>query len=384
LKKVAALFAVLATGLVAVACGSDEEKVTPETLAAAMDEVCTETNPAFDDLGTRGLDNPGLVLEFEGSADVRREMVAGFEEIDADAEARKQLDEYIAATQKIIESDEAIVGAAGKGDDAAVNEAFEEATVAIEKRDAIAGEIGTKVCGKPADIKVVATETAPPEDLEYARPGNTIEDAADSFVTAIRSGKCARINATRHTDAGELDGKSCQALADRLGTGEVEGTEQFGPAGQAEIVAGDGTRYAFYFANDLDGNLRYGGDAIHDQGGLRPAPDVNDSQAVADAVVSALRNDDVEAFNATLPSEETGFHVKGDSVDSFSKSDFVKPFLADVRATDQEPVQLGLSAAFGFYFLPGEENDWLIATIHKPGAGGKYAFSGYYPIPKAG
>lgn len=385
MKKFAALLAVLVTGFAIVACGSsEEEQVTPDTLAAAMDEVCTETTPAFEDLGTRGLTNPALALEFEGSAEVRQLVLDGFDEIDANDEAQAQLDEYIAASEKVIDSDKAIAEAASQDDDAAVTKAFQQQTKAFDERDAIAEELGTEVCGQATEIKVVPTETGPPEDLTFAEPTNSVEDAAKEYAEAVESGDCEAINAVRHTDAGELPEENCKIAKQQFKGARIVGTEQYGPAAQAEIVAEDGTHFATYFVEDLeDGKLRYGGDAIHDQGGLRPAPEGNDSQEVANATVAALRDDDVEAFNATLPTKDSGFFVEGDSVDTFSDGDYAKDFLADVRANDEEPVQLGLNSTFGFYFLPGEKYDWVIATIHVPGVGGKYGLSGYYPVPKA-
>lgn len=385
MKKLAVLLTLLLAGFAIAACGSSSsnKEVTPDTLVAAMDEVCTDTTADFEALGTRGLTNAALAQEFEGTAEVRQAVVDGFNELNVDDEAQAQLDQYVAASEKVIASDKAIAKAAADDDDAAVGKAFEQQTKAFDERDAVAEKLGTEVCGKPTEIRVEPTNTAPPEDLAYAEPTNTIEDAAKGYAEAVESGDCKAINAVRHTDAGELEAENCDIAKQQFKGARVVGTEQYGPAGQAEIVVDDGTHYATYFVEDLDGKLKYGGDAIHDQGGLRPAPEGNDSEAVANDVVGAIRDDDVDAFNATLPSTDSGFLVKGDSVDEFSDGKFTKDFLADVRATDDEPVQLGLNSTFGYYFLPGEKYDWVISTIHVPGIGGKYGLSGYYPVPKA-
>ena len=385
MKKLVALFAVFISVFAVAACGSSDSnpEVTPDTLASAMDEVCTETNGDFEALGTRGLTNPALALEFEGTAEVRQVVVDGFNELNVNEEAQADLDRYIAASEKIIASDKAIAAAAADEDNAALNKAFQEQSKAFAERDAIAKEIGTEVCGQPAEIRIGESGTAPPEDLNYAEPKNTIEEAADAYIKAFRQKECAAVNRNRHTDAGEMEMTQCETAFGTFAGATIEATEAYGPAGQAEIVAKDGTHFPTYFVEDLDGMLRYGGDAIHDGGGMLPAPEGNDAQDVADAVFQSLRDSDVEAFNATLPDESSGFMVKGENLDSFSDGKFNADFIADVKASDADPIQLGLNSAFGFYFLEGSEYDWVMTLIHIPGIGGHYGLSGYYPVPKA-
>lgn len=384
MKKLVVLLAVFMSAFVVAACGSssDDEQITTETLAAAMDEVCTERNPDFDAMGTRGLNNPGMAVEFEASAEIRQSVVDGFRELNVDDEAQAELDKYIAASEKIIAQDKEVAKAAAADDTDAVNLAFATQSKAFEERDEIAGELGTEVCGQTVEIKVEPTGTAPPEDLVYAEPKNTIEAAADEYVAAAKAGNCKAVNANRHTDAGELEAENCEILKGQFKGAEVAGTEQYGPVGQAEIVSGEGVHYPTYFVEDLDGMLRYGGDAIHDSGGLRPAPDGNDAQETADAVFKALREGDVEAFNETLPDEESAFFVEGESLDSFSEGEFNEAFVSDVKDSGAAPIQLGLNSTFGFYFLEGSEYDWVMTLIHIPGSGADYRLSGYFPIPK--
>lgn len=384
MKKLAVLFAMVLSLFVATACGSDSDpQITPDTLAAAMDEVCDAYTPTFEDLGTRGLTNGGLALEFEGSSQVRQMVVDELSGLDADDAAQKELDKYIAVSEKVISADKKIVEAAKDDDDAAVNEAFAEQSAAFSERDRVATEIGTEVCGKSTEVRVEETGTTPPEDLNYAEPKNTIEEASKGYVAAIKAGNCAQINKNRHTDAGDLAPEECMAAQASLKGAFIEGSESYGPVGMAEVVSGDGTHFPTVFIEDLDRNLRYAADTIHDGGGLRPAPEDNDADETVDTLFTAIQDGDVESFNSVLPDADSGFHLEADgSIKDFSDGQYSEAFLEDVKS-GAEPVQLGINAAFAFYFLEGTKNDWVINLLHRPGTGGHYAFSGYYPIPKA-
>jgi hypothetical protein len=383
LKKFAVLLALLASVFAVAACGSNNNPtVTPDTLASAMDEVCTDTNADFEAMGTRGLTMDGIAAEFEGYAEVRQAVVDGFNELNTDDQAEPQLQKYIDASEQVIAQDKAIAKAAAEGDQKAMNEAFAAQTKAFNERDKVAKEIGTEVCGQTPEIKVEKTGTAPPSDLNVVEPKNTVEDAADNYIEATASGNCGLINANRHTDAGDLDEASCKAAGQALKGAKVIGTESYGPVAQAEILSGNGTHYPTYFVTDLDGNLRYGGDAIHDSGGLRPAPEGNDAEATAEATVNAIRDNDAAAFNETLAFEDSPFWIKGDTVEKFGEGAYNEEFIKDVKDGDADPIQLGLNSTWAFYFLEGSKYDWVLSFTHNPGIGGHYAFTGYYPIPK--
>ncbi len=385
MKKPAALLAVILSAFAFAACGSSNSnpEVTPDNLAASMDKVCTDAEQDFEAMGTRGLTNPQLVKEFEGVAVVRQAVVDGFNELNLNEEAKAEIQPYVAASEEIITADKAIAKAASEDDTKALNAAFAEQGKAFAKRDQAAKEIGTEVCGTQVETEVEPSGTEPPEDLAYPEPTNTVEEAADGYLATMKQGDCAGINSNRHSDAGELDPQACQQVSSSLAKATVAGTESYGPVGQAEIVAG-GVNYPTFFVEDMDNVLRYGGDAINDNGGLRPAPEGNDSQETVDATFAAIRDNDAAAFNDSLSDESSAFQLKeGADVDTFSDGTYAKSFLADVRAGDAEPVQLGLNSTFGFYFYEGSENDWVLTTVHVPGIGGDYGFSGYWPVPKA-
>jgi hypothetical protein len=384
LKKLAALLALSASALIVVACGSSTSnpEVTPDNLAASMDKVCADANADFEAMGTRGLTNPQIALEFDGMSEVRRAVVDGFDELNLNDAAKQEIEPYIAASEQIIAQDKEIAKAAADDDTAAVNKGFKEQQKVFEKRDEAAKELGTEVCGRPVKTEVEATGTKPPSDLSFAPPKNTTEEAADDYVAALKDGDCAKINQNRHADAGEMDAATCEQVSGGFQNATVRGTEDYGPVGQAEIVAA-GTSYPTFFVEDADHLLRYGADAINDNGGLRPAPEGNDSQETIDAAFAAIRGNDGAAFNKILPDESSRFWLKDEGeFDSFSEGKYNKPFVKDVRDGDGDPVQLGLNSTFGFYYYEGTANDWVLTTVHIPGLGGHYRFSGYWPVPK--
>ena len=103
MKKFAVLLALLASVFAVAACGSNNNPtVTPDTLASAMDEVCTDTNADFEAMGTRGLTMDGIAAEFEGYAEVRQAVVDGFNELNTDDQAEPQLQKYIDASEQVI------------------------------------------------------------------------------------------------------------------------------------------------------------------------------------------------------------------------------------------------------------------------------------------
>lgn len=388
MKKLAATLILLTSGFVFVACGGgnsndSNEVVTTDNLTAAMDEVCAESDRRFADLGTYGMNNEGLAAEFNGLVEERQASLEDLQGLNLDENAQAEFDKYVAALEDAIAANQAVADAAEAGDDDAVNEAFKEMEAVFAKRDKVADEMGLEVCGQATEVEVEATGTAPPEDLEYAEPKDTVDDAAAAYLAAIKAGDCDAINDLWHTDAGEASPEICEAIETDFKGARLQGTEPYGPVGAAQYESADERYFLVNFAVDLDGEMRYIGEAIQSYGGLRPAPENNDADQTIEDLVAAIRDDDGKAFNATLPDQTGGFVLKeGDPVKNFSDGEFAQDFIGDVKSGDTEPVQLGINAAFAYYFLEGSEYDWAINLIHAPGSGAKYRFSGYFPLPK--
>jgi len=375
------MLAAVTAATVLAACGSNGSEEEPDTLGGSLDAVCSEFTPTLDAFGTRGLTNPGLVAEFTDTAETRLALADAFAEIEADPADQADLDKYVSITREIAEGDKAIARAAKSGDSESVNAAFEDQNSSYAERDKLIRKLGLEVCGQPAAGEVEQTGTSPDESLIYAAPDNTVEEAVAAYLKAAESGDCAAINEQRHEDAGEADDTTCKAIAGSLKGAKSIGTESYGPAGQAEIVGQDGTHYPTAFVEDLDGTMRYVSDAIHDSGGLRPAPDGNDAGESIVALTDAIREGDADAFNALLPDEESAFRVDEDDFEAFGSGEYADSFISDLR-NDDGSMMLGLNSTYGFYLLPGSIFDWVINLIHTPGSGAEYRFAGFYPIPK--
>lgn len=381
-----ALLISLAAVLTACGGGGDEGPLGNEALVAEADAICTETNSQYDDLGIRGISNTGVEAEMTGTADIAEGQLEKLEALEVEADLQEDWDTYLAAVTEAVEVDKQIVADAKADDTDAVNAGFEKLTGPVyEKRQKAAEGLGLKVCSNPdIPIETEQTGTGPADDVSYSEPKNTIEEAADAWVAAIKSGDCKKINALIHTDAGTFDEATCKATSTNLAEADVAGTEQYGPVGIAEIVAAD-TQYPTMFVEDLDGDLKYAVSVVHDGGGLRPAPEDNDADETADSAIAALAAGDAEAFNAEIfePEGEGSFKVTEDDFTSIGSGEFGKSFVSDVRKGDPKPQPLGINATWAFYLVEGTEYDWVVNLVHNPGAGGQYEFAGFFPVPKA-
>ena len=387
-KLLTAVALLMSFAAVLSACGGgeDEGPLDKEALVAQADAICTDTNLLYDDLGIRGISNTGVESEMTGTIEIAEDQLADLEALEVESDLQEDWDAYIAAVREAVESDRQILADAKADDTDAVNAGFEKLAGPIyEKRQKIAGELGLEVCSNP-DIPVASekTETGPADDVTYAEPKNTVEEAAESWLAAINSGDCAKINALFHSDAGGWDAATCKATSDNFADAKIVESEQYGPAGTAEFVTNE-THYPTMFVEDLDGDLKFAMSVVHDSGGLRPAPDENDAHKTAQAALDALADGDAEAFNSTIfePEGEGSFKQTEDDFESIGSGEYGAAFVKDVRNGSSELQPLGINSTWSFYLVEGTKNDWVVDLVHEPGAGGHYKFAGFFPVPKA-
>ncbi len=377
---------VMSSMTVITACGGsgDDGPLDRADLVSAADAICTDTNLRFDETGIRGVTNEGVLAEMTATSEIAGDTLEQLEALEVSEEAQSDWDAYLEQYRKTVATDESIVADAKNDDTEAVDAGFTKLSEDYTVRQKAAATVGLKVCSQDPDLKIEETGTGPADDVVYAEPGNTVEEAAKAWVSAIRSGDCAKANDARHTDAGELDAAGCKAAGAALAGAEIVASEQYGPVGMAEIVAAD-VHYPTMFVEDLDGELRYGIDVVNDNGGLRPAPDGNDADETADAWLAAVREGDAEAFNATIfePEREGSFKATEDDFKAIGQGEFGEGLVTAVRGSDAEVQPLGINANWAFYLVEGEEYDYVLNFVHSPGAGVEYRFSGYWPIPKA-
>lgn len=376
----AALLCLALTATLAAGCGGgDDGPLEAEELAQEADDVCTEANDRFAVGGVRGIGNEALADEFEFTSEVVADRQEQLEALEPADDAAKAYETFLAASEDILAGDRAIAKAAAEDDTKGVNDGFAKLDEASRTRERAAEELGMEVCGQIEEPRVEETGTGPADDLAYPEPENTVAEAAEAFLAAAESDDCKRINAEEHSDNGTLSPQICAAIADTVSGAEILLSEQYGPAGAAEIVTKEDQPITLYFAVDRDGMLRHGGDVTHDSGGLRPANDDNDADAKAEAVVEAIRENDPEAFEEASGTDST-FELKGDGLAGSSPSG--KALVADIRADDEAaPEPLGINQAFAFYLLEANGNHYVLGLTHNSGAGGDYGFNSYFPIP---
>lgn len=379
------LICVLAV-LTVAACGGDDEGSPPEgplarpELAAAADVVCREADARFARSGPRGITNAGLAAEFENTSEIVAARQRGLEELEPAAAVEDPYRRFLEGGAGVLAADRAVAEAAAADDEAGVDAAFADLSRAADTRDRAAARLGMDVCGGLPEPKVEETGTGPPGDASFAEPSNTVDEALEDYLAAAKRRDCRGINEAEHSDNGRVGPKECASLADAYAGAKVLLTEQYGPAGAAELKA-PGQPFTLYFVEDTDGVLRRGGDIIVDDGGLRPANDGIDADDVAADTVEAIREEDTASFNETLSVDDQSFEVEDGGFDSIGNgaggADLVEAIRDDEGAA---PEPLGVNQAYAFYLLDTEGKDFVLLLVHEPGSRTAYRFRGFFPI----
>ncbi len=375
-----------------VACGVSEPIANPnvpldkEGLIAAADEACAESKRAFEAAGPRGITNEGVAAEVASTVRIYDERIASLEALQVAQELRPLWNRYLAGERAKRAGFQDVVEAATADDDDGVSTGFDSVTKAGEARDKAARELGFEVCGLPPEVSIASTGTGPAQDLVFVQPGDDVKAASRRFVEIAATGKCDAINRMMHSDAAPYSEEFCSYAPSYNKGATIVATEQYGPAGVAEVVAKDGTHVVNVFVVDVNGDrtFRKVTDVIHDSGGVRPAPENNDAEQVARETVAAIRTGDAAAFNrvSDYPDSDGSFAVKEDGFTTFGNGSYQKGFVDSIRSSTAEPQLLGINAAFALYLIQGDDFDYVMTFNATAGDGSKYRFSGFYPIPK--
>lgn len=346
------------TGLIAagIAFGGCAIEAPPdplkeETLAAGMDEICARTNQVFESFGIKGEDEAGIAAEHRDTAKVLRRLADDLEEPEVTRDAEPQLEAFVGATRKVANLDEKVAEAAARDDWRAMRAAQRERDAADAWRKGVAVSIGTHQCAERLPADVLLTGTGPSEEIEFAEPVNTVEQAARPLVRGWNGAKLA-------------------------------GTEQYGPVGQAEIVGPRGTRHPTYFIPTRSGRLYPFGRALHEYGGLRPAPADNDADEAVNDVLASIRAGDAKAFNATLADPDGPLRARKDGFAGIGPGGGPSELVTLLRETGVVAQPLGRNVTWAFYLVPGDEMDSVLVLAHQPGAGPHYRLEAIYSVPK--
>ncbi len=383
-RRALPLICLLAVVPVAGCGGGDgsppEGPLAKAELAVAADEVCGAADARFATTGPRGVTNAGLAAEFENTTEIVAERQRGLEELEPKASVKADYERFLGAAAAVVAADRAVAEAAAADDQVGVDRAFGDLGRATARRDKAARDLGMKVCGGLPEPKVEETGTGPGEDVSFAEPRNTVEEALGDYLAATESRDCGAINDAEHSDNGTFSARVCGSVADGYAGAKVLATEQYGPAGAAEIVA-NAQPFTLHFVEDTDGVLRRGGDIVVDDGGLRPANEGIDADQVAADTVAAIRAGDAEAFNETLSVDDQSFEVEGGGFDAVGTGKTGDDLVEAIRRDEgAEPEPLGANQAYAFYLLDTEGKDFVLILVHEPGSRTAYRFRGFFPI----
>jgi hypothetical protein len=219
-------------------------------------------------------------------------------------------------------------------------------------------------------------------DFDLPVPRNTVDEAAEAFLAAVKSGDCARVNAQVNSDSTELDQGNCEFLFSQYAGTSLAGTESYGPVALAEFYnPSDGRNGTVRFIIDTDRRLRYAGEGSVVGGGLRPPSEGFDSQARMDDALAAIRDEDGEAF----------LEVQGpDSVLTEAPDPFVgvgagpggELVARDIRENpDAAALMLTANQLNGFFIFDAGERSYLLENTHLPGSETGYGNFGYWLLP---
>jgi hypothetical protein len=352
-------------------------------LAEAADVNCGYQNDLFSRLGPRGKTLAGIQAESAGSIPVLEEVQALQEGLEPAAAVAPDWEEYLKASQGVIDSAGAVVETP---DDAAAPKAFAALEQARQKTYPPSDALGLKVCTFAEAATVEETKMENPASIELAEPSNTPEEAAEDLLAAIETGDCEKINAERHSDVGELAADSCQYLLTAYSGLDIIGSQSYGPAALVQFAdQKDASRQGTtQFVIDTDGKLKYVSESVIGGGGIHPPSEGFDAQQTVDAALEAIRSGDSAAFAETL-GPDGAYTESEDPLAAFSEESSGKLFTEAVKDnSDVDAVMIGASQAIAYFIFETGDSEFLIEVSHSPGSETEYRNPGYWALPSAG
>ena len=340
--------AMLASAIIAAGCGSSTESgstdsdLVPKAIAdvdvqtgpfdsddafvTAVSDYCKAADGVFARYPVYGVSANGLAAEFTTRVGLETDDVANTKSIEAPADLADKWAEFNAANQALLDADTAILEAAKAGDEKKAEAlVYGDATSATDDLSKLSGELGVDCFQEDVPLSDADPGAATDAAADAPQPSNSIDDAADEYLAAAKSGDCKQIVTAPHTqnyptvDAiADPSTGDCSTYASNSKSTEVAGTAQFGPVGMAayKYAPGQYSYEEFVLDPDKGDRLEHTATIYADQVGLDPAPDGNDADQQVQAFVDAIRANDPKALNATATVEspspgESGFPQDG-------------------------------------------------------------------------
>jgi len=347
-------------------------------LVEAADINCGFANDQLGRLGPAGKTLEGIKAQWTGSVPVLEEVQDL--QTGLDAGNSKAWDQYLKANQATID---AYAEIAATPDEAALTAGFEAQQKALAATYPPADALGLEVCTYVPEATVTGTEMNDPVDFDLAEPSNTVEQAAETFIGAVDSGSCPRINAQRNSDVSDLQPGTCKYLVDTYANLEVVGTESYGPVAMATFAGkGDDSRSGtVQFVIDQDLELKYVNESVIPGGAIHPPSEGFDAQETMDSMLESIRDQDGEAF-LDLQGPDGAITEVSDPFDRINSEEGGRIVAEDIRENpDVEAVMIGANQAVAYFIFDTGERDYLLENNHVPGSETAYRNFGYWALP---
>ena len=348
-------------------------------LIEAADANCDYQDKTLARFGPAGKTVTGIAEQWAGSTPALQEVQDLQSALEPDEAVAATWDDYLKASQAYIDSGTDL-GAVT--DDAGFATASAALSKALQATYAPADKLGLKVCTHTPEPTVEETEMVNPATFDLAEPSNTVEEAADTFIKAVDSKDCARINAQVNSDNGELAADNCEYLVNAYSGTEVVGTQSFGPLAVAEFSsATEAKNGTVKFIIDTDGVLRFAGESVILGGGINPPSEGFDSQESMDAALTSIRDQNGEGFLAIQGPDSSVTEVDDPFV-AVGTGPGAEKAATDIRENpDVDAVMIGANQAGGYFIFDTEGDDYLLENGHNPGSETSYGNFGYWLLP---
>jgi hypothetical protein len=351
-----------------------------EALVEAADTNCTYQDGLVARLGPSGKTVAGIAQQWGGMVPVLEEIQGLQSGLEAESAVATTWDQYLKSTEQVITSASALSEVTTEGPE--FTKASTDLGGALQATYGPADELGLKVCTHTPEPTVEETVMVNPETFDLPEASNTVDEAADTFITAVNSEDCAKINAVINSDVGELNASNCEYLVGAYAGLKPIGNQSFGPVAFVEFGGTDAPRNGTAkFIMDTDLELKYTGEAVIPGGGIHPPSEGFDAQESMDAALAAIRDEDGTAFMAVQGPDSSVTEVV-DPFTSIGDDEGADLVSKDIRDNpDVEAVMIGANQMAAAFIFDTGENVYLLENGHTPGSETSYGNFGYWLLP---
>ena len=351
-------------------------------LVEAADVNCEYQDGLVARLGPSGKTAAGIAAQWGGMVPVLQEIQDLQSGLEADAPVAETWDEYLKTSEEVIASASALGEVTTEG--AEFNKASTDLSNALNATYVPADELGLKDCTHTPDPTVEKTEMENPTSIDLPEPANTADQAAATFIAAVNTKDCAKINAAINSDYGEINASSCEYMVNLYSGPKVKvvGSQSFGPIAFVEFSDPGEARYGTVnFVMDSDSKLKFAGEQTILGGGIHPPSEGFDAQESMDAALDAIRDEDGEAFMA-VQGPDSSVTEAPDPFTGVGSGPGGEIVAKDIRDNpDVEAVMIGANQTGAAFIFDTGEHVYVLQNGHNPGSETSYGNFGYWLLP---